>query len=73
MNRDSSFLTAVLNGVFAVPGDGCVNYKTVLSIMKDAGYEGWLLVEAEQDPSVAPPANYAKLGYENLQSLLSSL
>lgn len=73
MNRDSSFLTAVLNGVFTVPGDGCVDYKTVLSIMKDAGYEGWLVVEAEQDPSVAPPANYAKLGYENLQSLLSSL
>ncbi len=73
MNRDSSFLTAVLFGVFTVPGDGCVNYKTVLSIMKDAGYEGWLVVEAEQYPSIAPPANYAKLGYENLQSLLSSL
>ncbi len=73
MNRDSNFLTAVLNGVFTVPGDGCVDYKTVLSIMKDAGYEGWLVVEAEQYPSVAPPANYAKLGYENLQSLLSSL
>ncbi len=73
LNRDSSFLTAVLNGVFTVPGDGCVDYKTVLSIMKEAGYEGWLVVEAEQDPSVAPPAKYAKLGYENLQSLLSSL
>jgi len=73
LNRDSSFLTAVLNGVFTVPGDGCIDYKTVLSIMKEAGYEGWLVVEAEQDPSVAPPAKYAKLGYENLQSLLSSL
>ena len=73
LNRDSSFLTAVLNGVFTVPGDGCINYKTVLSIMKEAGYEGWLVVEAEQDPSVAPPAKYAKLGYENLQSLVSSL
>jgi len=73
LNRDSSFLTAVLNGVFTVPGDGCIDYKTVLSIMKEAGYEGWLVVEAEQDPSVAPPAKYAKLGYENLQSLLASL
>ncbi len=73
MNRDSSFLTAVLNGVFSVPGDGCVDYKTVLSILKEAGYEGWLVVEAEQDPSVALPAKYAKLGYENLQSLLCSL
>ena len=39
--------------------------------MKEAGYEGWLVVEAEQVPSVAPPAKYAKLGYKNLQSLLS--
>ncbi len=73
LNRDSSFLTAVLNGVFTVPGDGCIDYKTELSIMKEAGYEGWLVVEAEQDPSVAPPAKYARLGYENLQSLLASL
>ena len=73
LNRDSSFLAAVLNGVFTVPGDGCIDYKTVLSVMKETGYEGWLVVEAEQDPSVAPPAKYARLGYENLQSLLASL
>ena len=73
LNNDSSFLSAVLNGVFTVPGDGCVDYKTVLSVMNNADYKGWLVVEAEQDPSVAPPAKYARLGYENLQSLLSSL
>ncbi len=69
LNSDSSFLTAVLNGVFTVPGDGCVDYKTVLSIMNEAGYADWLVVEAEQDPSVATPAIYAKLGYENLRKL----
>lgn len=73
LNRDSSFLTAVLNGVFTVPGDGCIDYHAVLSIMKASGYEGWLVVEAEQDPSVAPPAHYAQLGYKNLRSLVASL
>ena len=73
LNNDSSFLTAVLNGVFTVPGDGCVDYKTVLSTANQAGYEGWLVVEAEQDPSVAPPAKYAKMGYDNLQNLIASL
>ena len=73
LNSDCSFLTAVLNGVFTVPGDGCVDYSSVLSIMKKVDYEGWLVVEAEQDPSVAPPAHYAKLGYENLRCLIASL
>jgi inosose dehydratase len=73
LNNDCSFLTAVLNGVFTVPGDGCVDYSSVLAIMKEADYEGWLVVEAEQDPSVAPPAHYANLGCKNLHSLIASL
>ena len=73
LNTDSSFLTAVLNGVFTVPGDGCVDYETILSIMNEAGYEDWLVVEAEQDPSVATPAIYAKLGYENLRKLVADV
>ena len=69
LNRDSSFLQAVLDGVFTAPGDGCVDYASVLAAVADAEYEGWLVVEAEQDPSVAPPAAYAKLGCENLRRL----
>ena len=73
LNGDSSFPAAVLNGVFTVPGDGCVDFRSVLSALRDAGYEGWLVVEAEQDPSVAPPARYANMGYENLQRIIDSL
>ena len=73
LNRDSSFLAAVLNGVFTVPGDGCVEFPSVLSTLRDADYEGWLVVEADQDPSVAPPARYANMGYENLQCIIASL
>jgi inosose dehydratase len=63
---DRSFLDAVLAGVFTVPGDGVVDYGTLLCLLKTVGYSGWLVVEAEQDPAVANPASYARLGYLNL-------
>jgi inosose dehydratase len=67
LNRDASFLDAVLDGVFTVPGDGCVDYAAVLAPIARAKYRGWLVVEAEQDPSVAPSAEYANLGFRNLR------
>ncbi len=69
LNRDSSFLDAVLDGVFTVPGDGSVDYAAVLAPIARAKYRGWLVVEAEQDPAVAPSAEYANLGYRNLRRL----
>jgi inosose dehydratase len=70
INRNGSFLDAVLDGAFTVPGDGCVDYAGVFSALGD--YSGWAVVEAEQDPSVAPPAKYAQLGYKNLRALVGS-
>jgi len=69
LNRDSSFLDAVLDGVFTVPGDGSVDYPAVLAPIARAGYGDWLVVDAEQDPAVAPSAEYANLGYRNLRRL----
>ena len=63
---DSSFLRAVLDGVFTVPGDGCIDYAAVLKPLADAGYTGWLVVEAEQDPAKAHPLTYARMGFDNL-------
>lgn len=54
-NRDASFLDAVLDGVFTIPGDGDVDFPAVLRKLVARGYAGWLIVEAEQDPAVAPP------------------
>ncbi|PWQ92445.1 myo-inosose-2 dehydratase [Leucothrix pacifica] len=66
INRNSSFLDSVLNGVFTVPGDGCVDYPAVFKGLKESNYSGWLVVEAEQDPAVAHPLTYAKMGHANL-------
>jgi inosose dehydratase len=64
--RDLPFLAAVLEGVFTVPGDGCVDYDAVLKPLAAAGYAGWLVVEAEQDPAKAHPLTYARMGHDNL-------
>jgi inosose dehydratase len=72
-NRDSSFLDAVLDGVFTVPGDGIVDYRAVLSPIAKSGYRGWLVVEAEQDPAIATPHVYARMGFEHLAPLAAEL
>ncbi|MDR0710291.1 MAG: TIM barrel protein, partial [Spirochaetaceae bacterium] len=54
-----SFLKAVKEGTFTVPGDGCINFVPVFEVLKNAGYSGWWVVEAEQDPAKANPLEYA--------------
>ena len=70
-NRNLSFLQAVLNGTFTVPGDGCVDYPSIFAVLKESNYAGWLVVEAEQDPAIAHPLTYAKLGFKNLTKFCS--
>ena len=67
LRRDASFLRAVLDGVFTVPGDGSIDYPSVLAPLARAGYSGWLVVEAEQDPAKAHPLTYARMGFTNLK------
>ena len=54
-----SFLKGVKEGVFTVPGDGCINFEPIFTILKEADYRGWWVVEAEQDPALANPLEYA--------------
>jgi inosose dehydratase len=65
--RDSSFLDAVVDGVFTVPGDGSIDYAPLFAVLKAANYQGWLVVEAEQDPAKAHPLTYARMGYDYLR------
>jgi inosose dehydratase len=71
--RGLSFLDAVVAGVFTVPGDGAVDFGGVLAALKAAGYAGWLVVEAEQDPAVAHPLTYARAGHGALRALADRL
>lgn len=59
-NERWSFLKGVREGVFTVPGDGDVDFAPIFRILEEAGYDGWVVVEAEQDPAKANPLEYAK-------------
>lgn len=54
-----SFLDGVRAGTFTVPGDGVIDFEPIFQLLKDKGYEGWMVVEAEQDPAKANPLEYA--------------
>jgi len=66
-----SFLEGVRRGVFTVPGDaeGGVDFAPVLEIAADHGYQGWLVIEAEQDPDVRIPFEYQSLGLKSLKAM----
>lgn len=57
--ENMSFLKAVYAGVFTVPGDGMIDFEPLFKVLGDNNYEGWMVVEAEQDPSIANPLEYA--------------
>lgn len=66
-----SFLEGVRRGAFTVPGDseGGVNFLPVLKVAAEHGYEGWLVIEAEQDPDVRNPYDYQSLGLASLKAM----
>jgi inosose dehydratase len=67
--RDLPFLAAVLDGVFTVPGDGCIAFADVFAALQ--GYAGWLVVEAEQDPARAHPLTYARMGHDHVAAVVA--
>lgn len=54
-----SFLEGVRQGAFTIPGDGCVEFDPIFACLAESGYEGYMVVEAEQDPAKANPLEYA--------------
>lgn len=69
--EDLSFLEGVRRGVFTVPGDpeGGVDFLPVLKIAAEHGYDGWLVIEAEQDPLKRNPFEYQSMGLKALKGL----
>ncbi|NHF73450.1 myo-inosose-2 dehydratase [Paracoccus xiamenensis] len=65
-----SFLQGVLAGAFTVPGDpeGAIDFVPLLSVLAQAGYDGWLVIEAEQDPEMRNPLEYQSLGLRSLKA-----
>ncbi|GED29984.1 myo-inosose-2 dehydratase [Brevibacillus centrosporus] len=55
-----SFTEAVVKGLFTVPGDGCIDFAPIFREIRDRHYQGWIILEAEQDPTLADPVIYAE-------------
>jgi inosose dehydratase len=70
-NRES-FLDAVVKGAFTVPGDGWLDFETIVKALAAKGYEGWFVVEAEQDPKVSPPLAMAQKGHKELLRVMAA-
>ena len=71
LSEDLSFRHAFLEGAFTVPGDGCIDYRPIFNELVKNNYQGWLVVEAEQDPKKANPFEYAKIGFNYLKKTSS--
>lgn len=67
-----SFLDAVIKGAFTVPGDGSLDFDAIVKALADKGYEGWFVVEAEQDPVANPPLDMAMKGHKELLRVMAA-
>ncbi len=67
-----SFLDAVIKGAFTVPGDGSLNFEDITKALAAKNYEGWFVVEAEQDPKTNPPLEMAKTGHKELLRVMAA-
>jgi inosose dehydratase len=67
-----SFLDAVALGAFTVPGDGSLDFGAIVQKFADYGYEGWFVVEAEQDPVKSPPLKMAQIGHKELMRVMTA-
>ena len=70
--KRESFLDAVVKGAFTVPGDGSLDFAAIIARLASYGYEGWFVVEAEQDPKISPPLEMARKGHAELTRLMAS-
>lgn len=67
-----SFLDAVIKGAFTVPGDGDLDFTAIVTALARHGYQGWFVVEAEQDPVANPPLEMARKGHRELLRVMDA-
>lgn len=67
-----SFLDAVIKGAFTVPGDGSLDFEEIVKALANRGYEGWFVIEAEQNPVANPPLEMARIGRTELKRVMDA-
>jgi inosose dehydratase len=72
ISQNKSFLQSFLHGMFTVPGDGSIDFKPIFDYLQKNNYTGWIVIEAEQDPKVANPLEYAQMGRKYIKEVLEA-
>jgi len=67
LTEGRSFLDGVVAGMFTAPGDGSIDFGAIMRALKAIDYSGWIVIEAEQDPALADPREYSRLGLATLK------
>jgi inosose dehydratase len=70
--QELSFKEAILAHIFTVPGDpdGCIDFAPIMQVLADHDFQGWLVVEAEQNPAAANPLHYATMGRQYMRNVI---
>ncbi|MBB3109663.1 inosose dehydratase [Paenibacillus phyllosphaerae] len=68
--EEADFVTCIRKGVFTVPGDGCIDFAPIIAELVDRGYNGWAMLEGEQDPATHPPYEYARKALDYIDALV---
>lgn len=72
-NESIPFQQAVIQGVFTVPGDGCIDFLPIFQSFAEYGYDDWMILEAEQDPGKANPYEYALKSKNYIDKILRDM
>ncbi|MFD0717440.1 myo-inosose-2 dehydratase [Paenibacillus sp. GCM10027626] len=67
----ADFVTCIRKGVFTVPGDGSLDFKPIIAELLKRNYDGWAIIEGEQDPDLHPPFEYAQRSLQFIDTLIS--
>lgn len=68
-----SIRQCIREGLFTVPGEGCLDFEPVFKLLLEKGYSDWALIEGEQDPSAYNPYEFAKKSKAYIESIFNKL
>ncbi|HEY4002909.1 MAG TPA: myo-inosose-2 dehydratase [Candidatus Xenobia bacterium] len=68
--KGKTFLEAIQHDVFGTPGQGHLDFQAILDALMGVDYEGWLVIEADQNPATHPALQVATEAHQRLRAWL---
>lgn len=64
---------SIREGMFTVPGAGDLDFTPIMKRLMECGYNGWALIEGEQNPELYNPYEYAQKSIAYLQKTIDQI